>query len=139
MPRSWKMRIFFLMYVCYCSAMSTVFQAFFVPYLVEPGYGEKIATFQELLDSSVNYGFNTAIEFVMATIEFSDHLKFPPTRRVNCANLKSCLMRMMTVGDVATISAPIYTKFSPRIIRRKEFPLFFRRELHLRKYSYCDS
>jgi hypothetical protein len=30
MRRSWKMRIFFLIYVCYCFAMNTVFQAFFV-------------------------------------------------------------------------------------------------------------
>jgi hypothetical protein len=92
MPRSWKVRIFFLIYVCYCFAISTVFQAFFVSYLVEPGYGEKIATFQEPLDSSVNYGFNTAFEFGMATLDFSDHLQFPLTRRVNSANLKSCLM-----------------------------------------------
>jgi hypothetical protein len=91
--------------------MSTVFQAFFVSYLVEPGYGEKFATFQEILDSSVNYGFNTAIEFGMTTMDFSQHLQFPLTRRVNCDNLKSCLMRMMTDGDIATISAPLYTKY----------------------------
>jgi hypothetical protein len=111
MPRSWKMRIFFLMYVCYCFALSTVFQAFFVSYLVEPGYGEKTATFQELLDSSVNYGFNSALEFGMATMEFSDHLQFPPTRRVDCANLKTCLMRMTSDGDIATISAPFYVSY----------------------------
>jgi hypothetical protein len=111
MPRSWKVRIFFLIYVCYCFAMSTVFQAFFVSYLVEPGYGEKISTFQELLDSSIYYGFNTALEFGLATMEFSEHLQFPPTRRVDCANQKYCLMRMMSDGDVATISAPLYINF----------------------------
>jgi hypothetical protein len=88
-----------------------VFQAFFVSYLVEPGYGEKIETFQELLGSSVNYGFNAAVEFGMKTMEFPEHLQFPLTRRVDCANLKSCLMRMMTDGDVATISAPLYAKY----------------------------
>ena len=111
MPRSWKVRIFFLIYVCYCFAMSTVFQAFFVSYLVEPGYGEKIANFQELLDSSVNYGFNTAVEFGMRTMGFSGYFNFPLTRRVNCADLKSCLMRMMSDGDVATLSSPMYAKY----------------------------
>jgi hypothetical protein len=111
MPRSWKLRIFFLIYVCYCFAMSTVFQAFFVSFLVEPGYGEKISTFQELLDSNVNYGFYAALEVGMKTMEYSDHLQFPPTRRVDCADLKSCLMRMMTDGDVATLSAPLYAKY----------------------------
>jgi hypothetical protein len=111
MPRSWKLRIFFLIYVCYCFAMTTVFQAYFVSYLVEPGYGEKFETFQELLDSSINYGFNAAVEFVMSTTEFSDPLQFPLTRRVDCVDLKSCLMRMMADGDVATFSAPLYAKY----------------------------
>jgi hypothetical protein len=111
MPKSWTLRIFFLIYVCYCFAMSTVFQAFFVSYLVEPGYEEKISTFQELLDSNVNYGFNVAVEFGMSTMEFSEHLQFPLTRRVDCVDLKTCLMRMMTDGEVATIAPPEYAKY----------------------------
>jgi len=111
MPRSWKVRIFFLVYVCYCFAISTVFQAFFVSYLVEPGYGEEISTFQELLDSSLNYGFMTALEFCMRSMEYSEHLQFPLTRRVGCIDLKTCLMQMMIDGDVATVSSPIYAKY----------------------------
>ena len=111
MPRSWKPRIFFLIYVCYCFAICTVFQVFFVSYLVEPGYGDKISTFQELLDSSVNYGFNDAFEFGVRTMEYSDHLQFPLTRRVDCVEQKACLMRMMTDCDVATISVPFYAKY----------------------------
>jgi hypothetical protein len=88
-----------------------VFQAFFVSYLVEPGYGEKISTFQELLDSNVNYGSIAAAEFVMGTMEFSDHLQFPGNRRVNCSNLETCLKRMMTDADVSTLSFPHYTNY----------------------------
>jgi len=111
MPRSWNLRIFFLVYVCYCFAMSTVFQAFFVSYLVEPGYGEKISTLQELIDSNINYGFNSAFEFGMSTMDFSDHLQFPLTRRVDCAIPKNCLRRVITDGDVATFSTPEYTNY----------------------------
>jgi len=111
MPRSWKVRIFFLIYVFYCFAMSTVFQAFFVSYLVEPGYGEKISKFQEILNSNVNYGFIVAVEFGLSTMEFSDHLQFPPTRRVDCVDLKNCLKRTMSDGDVATISSPELNKY----------------------------
>jgi hypothetical protein len=85
-----------------------VFQAFFVSYLVEPGYGEKMETFQELLDSNVNYGFIVPAEFAMRTMGYSDHLQFPLTRRVDCANLKTCLVQMMTDGDVATVSSTQY-------------------------------
>ena len=111
MPRSCKVRIFFLIYVCYCFAISTVFQAFFVSYLVEPGYGEKISTFQELLDSSVNYGFNTAVEVGMSTMEYSDHLKFPLTRRVDCTDQKACLKRMISDGDVALFCSVEYATY----------------------------
>ena len=88
-----------------------MFQTFFVSYLVETGYGEKFETFQELLDSSINYGYNTALEFGMRAMEFSDHLKFPLTRRIDCVDLKTCLMRMMTDGDVSTIYAPLYAQY----------------------------
>jgi hypothetical protein len=111
MPRIWKLRIFFLIYVSYCFAISTVFQEFFVSYLVEPGYGENIKTFEKRSYSSVNYGFNAVTETVMGTMEFSDHLQFPPTRRVDCAEQISCLIRMMSNGDVATIYTPIYAKY----------------------------
>jgi hypothetical protein len=111
MPRSWKVRILFLIYVCYCFAISTVFQAFFVSYLVEPGYGEKMSSFWELLDSEVNYGFVSSIEVGMRTMEYSDHLQFPLTRRVDCANLKTCLLRMMSDGDVATLSSESYSNY----------------------------
>jgi hypothetical protein len=111
MPRTWKLRIFFLIYVCYCFAMSTVFQAFFISYLVEPGYGKKFGTFQELLDSSVLYGFNAALETGMLTTEYEDHLRFPVLRRADCTDLKTCIMRMMSDGNVATISAPMYAQY----------------------------
>jgi hypothetical protein len=111
MPRSWKVRIFFLIYVCYCFTLSTVFQAYFVSYLVEPGYGEQIATFQDILDSSTHYGFNTALEFALSTSGFSGHLQFPLNRRVNCSDMKTCHMRLITDGDVAIISAPSYAQY----------------------------
>ena len=46
--------------------MSTVFQAFFTSYLVEPGYGKKFETFDDLLNSSVSYGYNDGIEMIFS-------------------------------------------------------------------------
>jgi len=42
LPTTSILRIFFLLYVCYCFAISTVFQAFFVSYLVEPDKTTKL-------------------------------------------------------------------------------------------------
>ena len=90
------------------------------------------------LDCSVNYGFIAVIEFGMRTIEFSDNLQFPLTRRMDWANLMFCLMPMMSDGDAATHSTAEYVNYCQWIIisERNEFPLFFRGELDLRKFSF---
>ncbi|PNF20715.1 hypothetical protein B7P43_G17653 [Cryptotermes secundus] len=111
MPKTWKIRIFFLVYVWYCFAMSTVFQAFFVSYLVEPGHEKKIETIEELIDSNVMYGYNTAMEVGMMTTDYTYHLKFPESRRTDCSNTKNCIHRMMSDGDVATIIDPMYVEY----------------------------
>jgi hypothetical protein len=45
--------------------MSTVFQAFFTSYLVEPGYDKKFETFDDLLHSHLAYGYSEATETIM--------------------------------------------------------------------------
>jgi hypothetical protein len=88
-----------------------VFQAFFVSYLDEPGYGEKFETFQDLLDSNVGYGVNTAVEFALSTSGITGHMQFPFTRHVNCNDIKTCHIRLITDGDVAIISSPSYAQY----------------------------
>jgi hypothetical protein len=111
MPKTWKLRIFFLFYVWYCFAMSTVFQAFFVSYLVEPGYEKKIETIEELIDSDVIYGYRTALEIGMTTTDYTDHLKFPNSRRTDCSDMKNCIHRIMSDGDIASIISPMYVRY----------------------------
>ena len=52
-PTTDSLRGFFLLYVCFCFAISTVFQAFFVSYLVGHKYEKKVETFDFLVDSDV--------------------------------------------------------------------------------------
>ena len=66
-PKTWKFKFILLVYVWYCFAMSTVFQAFFTSYLVEPGYGKKFETFDDLFHSHLVYGYNDGLEFGMAS------------------------------------------------------------------------
>jgi hypothetical protein len=111
MPRSWRLRFFFLLYVWYSFAMSTVFQAYFVSYLVEPGYEKMLETMEDLLDSNVFYGYNAAMEIGMTTTEYTDHLRFPDSRRIDCSDTKMCIRRIMSDGDVAIIIDPMYVKY----------------------------
>jgi hypothetical protein len=92
--------------MCVTALLSAVFQAFFVSYLVELVY-----IIPENFRFQCYYGIIAPAEVIMMTMEFSDHLKFPLTRRVNCDDMKPYIMRMMSDGDVATISTTLYAKY----------------------------
>jgi hypothetical protein len=110
-PNTWKFRYFFLLYVCYCFAMSTVFQAFFISYLVEPGYGKKLETFDELLHSKVAYGYNGAIEAGMASTSYTEHLQFPESKRQDCNDMTECIKRIANDAQLCTISDPKVSQY----------------------------
>jgi hypothetical protein len=55
-PTNSTLRVFFFLYVCFSFAISTVLQAFFVSYLVEPMYEKKLETLDNLQNSDVVYG-----------------------------------------------------------------------------------
>jgi len=110
-PNNWKFRFLFLIYVYYCFAMSTVFQAFFTSYLVEPGYGKKFETFDELLNSSVAYGYNDAVEFGMASMSYMEHERFPYSRRQECSDMTECMKRIANHSQLCTPSAELFSQY----------------------------
>jgi hypothetical protein len=111
LPETWKQRIFFLLYVFYCFAIITVFQAFFVSYLVEPGYQKQIKTVDEVINSELLYGFNTAIEIAAVTVGFTDHKRIAASRRVDCDDMVKCTRRMIIQRDIMTGNAPIFANY----------------------------
>jgi hypothetical protein len=108
---TWKFRFLFLVYVCYCFAMSTVFQAFFTSYLVEPGYGKKFETFDDLLHSSVAYGHNDAVESALTSTSYEEHHRFPNWRRQNCNDIVECMIRIANNDQLCTLSSPRISQY----------------------------
>jgi len=53
--------------------MSTVFQAFFLSYLVEPGYGKEFEAFDVLIHSNLTYRYNDAMEAGMGSTSYGEH------------------------------------------------------------------
>ena len=104
-PTTSTLRVFFFLYLCFCFAISTVFQAFFVSYLVEPKYEKKIETFDELIESDLVYGTHTAVSFVKDSIPFPDLVKFLEHKRLkeDGSDLRNCVERMITKRDIASI------------------------------------
>ncbi|KAJ9580337.1 hypothetical protein L9F63_003972 [Diploptera punctata] len=67
MPLSLRMRCLFIIYVWYCFAISTVFQAFFTTYIVEPGYEPSLHTVDDVVESGLafaSYGVYKDTEFI---------------------------------------------------------------------------
>jgi hypothetical protein len=111
MPNTWNLRCLFLLYVCYCFAMSTVFQAFFFSYLVQPGCGKRFETVDEVLHSNVFYGYNEFYELVMDMAGYKEHRRFPSSRRVDCSDMMQCLQRIVTDADLCTLSASPFIQY----------------------------
>ncbi|KAJ9592324.1 hypothetical protein L9F63_001144 [Diploptera punctata] len=55
-PVSLHTRNLFIVYVWYCFAISTVFQAYFTTYLVEPGYEARIETLEDVMAAGLKLG-----------------------------------------------------------------------------------
>jgi hypothetical protein len=88
-----------------------VFQAFFISYLVEPGYGKKFETFDELLHSSVFYGYNGVMEGALTSTSYKEHHRFPYSRRQDCDDMMECMIRITNNDQLCTISAPRISQY----------------------------
>jgi hypothetical protein len=96
-PTTSTLRVFFFLYVCFCFAISTVFQAFFVSYLVEPMYEKKLETLDELLQSDVVYSIHPSVSFVKGYPNIPEFVDFVEQKRLkeDCSDLRKCVERMI--------------------------------------------
>jgi hypothetical protein len=61
MPRTSSVRVFFASWVCYCLAITTVFDTFLITYLIDPGLQHQINSFEEIIASGNEFGYHTSI------------------------------------------------------------------------------
>ena len=69
MPRTWPVRVFFASWVCYCLAITNIFDAFLITYLIDPGLQHQINSFEEIVASGNDFGYHLTIG---AIVEESD-------------------------------------------------------------------
>jgi hypothetical protein len=105
--------------------MSTVFQAFFTSYLVEPGYGKKFETFDDLLNSSLVYGHNDAMELILMSTSYEDHRSFHTSRRQGCNDIVECMTRIANNSQLCTISSPRISQYLASEMGIRETSTFF--------------
>ena len=114
-PKTSSLRVFFFLYFCFCFTISTVFQAFFVSYLVEPNYAKKIETFDDLLNSDLVFGYHTVLNFAEETAPNPRYVKFfeQKIQKEDCT-YKWCVGEMITKREMATSSNTFYVTYLAR-------------------------
>ena len=112
-PTTSSLRVFFFLYVCFCFSISTVFQAFFVSYLVEPKYEKKLETLDDLLYSDVFYGYHLFMYYFQDTVSYSKLVKFNEHKKLkeDCSDIRKCVERIITQRDIATFVSPLFATF----------------------------
>jgi hypothetical protein len=110
LPVTTKFRVFFLLFVWYSFAISMVFQAFFITFLVEPGYGKQIKTFDDLIQSGLMYGYFEAIEIALNISMYYERTKIK-SPRFYCSGHTECLERLIRHGDITMVSFPYAAEY----------------------------
>jgi len=115
-PTNSNLRVFFFLYVCFCFAINTVFQAFFVSYLVDPKYEKKIETLDELVDSYLVLGYNQLVLHFKETVSYPEITNFFDRKieKEVCLDIYTCLKRKITKRDMTFPCSPIYAAYSAR-------------------------
>ncbi|KDR07395.1 hypothetical protein L798_02938 [Zootermopsis nevadensis] len=109
MPTTGHLKIYFIMFVWYCIAINTVFQAFFTSYLVDPGYQKQISSVEDIIESGLEYGFYPGIGVLLP--DNSDwRFKEILSHRIPCYD-NSCVERAIEKNDFATISDSKFAEY----------------------------
>ena len=101
-PRSAPLRLFFLCWVCYSVAISTVFQAYLTTFLIEPGYEEPLKTVEQMLNSEKNFGFLRTFKVLFTdTSDPADSAIFKGA--VECPDEPTCFIWAAIYRNISTI------------------------------------
>jgi hypothetical protein len=101
MPRTSRLRIFFFLFVCYCFAINTLFQAYFTSFLIEPKFEKQIHTFDELQSSGIRYLKHPSTKELGLYINY-DRDKELMRCHEQCSVYDKCLLRLLN-GEKATM------------------------------------
>ncbi|XP_021936627.1 uncharacterized protein LOC110838090 [Zootermopsis nevadensis] len=110
LPRTSRLRIFLLIFLSYCFVINIIFQAFFVTFLVKPGFRRQISTFDDLMNSGLIYAFQEGTEIALNSTTYYDHTKLN-LRRMKCLDHEKCLERLMISQDITMISIPLQAEY----------------------------
>ncbi|KAJ9580371.1 hypothetical protein L9F63_004006 [Diploptera punctata] len=108
MPFSLRTRSLFIIYVWYCFAISTVFQAFFTSFLVEPGYEMQLKTIDDVIRAGLVLGSYNVMDYVRMVVPFDDLNYFKETL---CEDIEECIRDVMFERNTFTGSTTYFPSY----------------------------
>jgi len=80
MPRAPSLRSFFLAWICFCLAFSTVFQAFLTTFLIDSGYKTPVENMDELLASGIKLFYFPKYDYIFENYDETERSKIQRNR-----------------------------------------------------------
>ena len=108
MPRTSSVRAFFSSWVCYCLAVTTIFDAFLITHLIDPGLQHQLNSFEEIITSGNDFGYHRAIG---ATVGESDNII---KQRIRCDknNTPPCLAWVAYHNNFSLLSSMTFMDYT---------------------------
>jgi hypothetical protein len=110
LPATRRLRGVFLLYVWYSFAMSTVFQVFFISFLVNPGYEKGIDTFQDLVESGLKLTTDPRMLSLANASGYWEYLQLQLSTDT-CSPIDECVKRLVTHKNFTTVSSAVQFEY----------------------------
>ena len=108
LPKSHSLRVFFIFWICFSFALSTIFQTFFFTFLMKPELQNQMNNFEEILSSGVSYGYNPLIDEIVSVSE-------PTVRenRISCpeSNIPPCLDWVANHDNFSILCSSVFMEY----------------------------
>ena len=109
-PISSTIRIVFLLIVWYAFVVAIMFQIFFTTWLVNPGLHKQITTFEEIVTSQLEFGYESQFELHLIRHFEDSGFEIDQSRLKTCITLEECLERTIKDKNFSTLTVDVYAE-----------------------------
>jgi hypothetical protein len=103
-PRSLRLQFLFVVFVFYCSAISTVFLTFLTSILVDPGYENQLTSLDEILDSGIGFGYQELYGVVFSVSSVLRHNEVSERAEI-CSTDWECFAKIRDTDNFAAFGS----------------------------------
>lgn len=104
LPTTLRLRSMFLLYVWYSFAMTTVFQVFFITFLVNPGHGKRVKNFEELVSSGLKLVTDARMLSFVNVSGYWEYLRLELSTD-SCSVIDECVIQLVRNKNMTTVSS----------------------------------